>query len=172
MQSEDLTGPKNKRDPGGDKTRRDTLPARVIDENEDEKQRYKISFDQAREYLRVGKPSQAMAICEELLSTNPAHPLFIGLKLEVENLQWQQRVDYLKELRTQLEQIPDLEWQATILQEALTRNPNEPQLLEVSRNLKGRRDLVNYIVASAKKAEDREDYDAAIERWGMVKEFH
>lgn len=172
MQTDDLASPKSKTDSGVDKTWRDIFHARLIDETEDEKRQYRISFDQAREYLHLGKPSQAMAICEELLSTNPAHPLFLGLKLEVENQQWQQRVDYLKELRTQLEQIPDLEWQATILQQALARNPNDPQLLEISRNLKGRRDLVNYIVASARKAENREDYDSAIERWGIVKEFY
>src|SRR5581483_12515777 len=128
------------------------------DETDADKERYRVCFDQASEYLRLGKLSQAMIICDELLAANPAHPLFIALKLQIENNQWQHRIDYLKDLRNQIERIPDLEWQITVLQEALVRYPNEPQLVEVYKNVKNRRDLVNYVIASARRAEGHNDY--------------
>ena len=172
MQTDDLLDKTTSVDSPHDRAPRDTLHARFDEETDLEKERFKTCFLQAKEYLRLGNLPQAMTICDELLAANPAHPLFIGLKLQVENQQWQQRVDYLKNLRSQIEQISDLGRQVAILQEALARYPNESQLLEVYRNVKGRRDLVNYIVGNARKAEGWEDYGAALDRWLMVKEFH
>jgi serine/threonine protein kinase len=151
---------------------RDSIYQRLYEEVMHEHSRIHKAFQDARNYLDAGKLSQTYTICDQMLATNPGHPLFLALKLEAENREREMRLEYVQSVCARLSEVPDLERRVALMQEAATRYPGESQLMELLRNVKGSRDLVNSVIARARKAEECGEFREALDRWQVVKQFH
>ncbi len=151
---------------------RETLYKNFHDHVLQEQERIRQSHEECQEHLAAGKLSQALAICEQMLSTYPSQPLFSGTKLEIENRERQIRLDYVREVCQRVESVADLEMRVSILQETVSRYPAESQLQELLRNAKSKRDLIGTLVAYARKNEDRGEFSEALEKWYMIRHFH
>jgi serine/threonine protein kinase len=151
---------------------RDAIYEHYHDEILTEHNRVRRAFEDAKQKLEQGKFAQVMAVCDQMLAMNPGHPLFVGMKLHAEDRERQLRLECVQGVCATLAGVPDLERQVGILQDALNRFPGEPQLSEMLRNVKGRRDLIGTLVAGARKSEDSGEYNSALDSWESVREFH
>ena len=151
---------------------RDAVYLRLYDEVLQEHSRVAKASETAKEHLAGGQLPQALAICDEMLSQNPGHSLFQGIKLQIENRRRELRLDYLQNVRAQLRQIADLDRRVALLQDAVNAYPDEAELVDLLRHAKESRDLVNSLMAKARVAEGSGEYGEALDRWRIVKEVH
>lgn len=151
---------------------RDAIYVQYHEEILGEYARLRRAFEDAKYQLEQGKFAQVAAVCDEMLATNPGHPLFTGLKLQAEDRERQTRLECVEGVCAALANEPDLERQVGIVQDALNRFNGEPQLTEMLRNVKGRRGLIGALVASAREAEEAGEYITALDNWEAIREFH
>lgn len=156
----------------GPATDRDAVYLQFLREVKAEQERINSAFREVQTHVAAHKYSQALAVCDQMLVTNPGHPLFTAARLDIEHRDRQVRLDYIAEVCSQSEAIPDLEVRVGLLQEALAKYPTESQLQELLRNAKSKRDLINSAIAYARKTEQRGDYAEAVERWNLIRQFH
>jgi serine/threonine-protein kinase len=156
----------------GSPSERDAIYEQYHDEILADHTRTRRAFEEAKQQLERGKFAQVLAVCDQMLAMNPGHPLFIGMKLQAEDRERQMRLECVEGVCATLANVPDLERRIGILQDALNRFPGEPQLTEMLRNVKGRRDLVGALLASARKAEESGEYISALDNWEAIREFH
>jgi hypothetical protein len=128
--------------------------------------------EQIKKRLASGKASEAIMICDYMLAANPGHALFTALKLEAEDQKRESRLEYIRTTSAEVENVSDLDLRVTMLQEATKRYPSESQLDDLLRNATAKRDLLNAVLAEARKAESRGMYAEALERLFIVREFH
>ena len=151
---------------------RDTLYLQFLREVKTEQERINSAFREVQTHVTAHKYSQALAVCDQMLVTNPGHPLFTAARLDIENRDRQVRLDYIAEVCSRSEAIADLEARVGLLHEALAKYQTESQLQELLRNAKSKRDLINSAIAYARKTEQRGEYAEAVERWKLVRQFH
>ena len=137
-----------------------------------ETKQLRASFDEASENLRSGNFAHAVAICDRVLAENPTQPLFVGLKLDIENSERAQRLEYVRDVSSTVPLLPSLERQVTLLQEASQKFPQESQISDLLRSAKAKRDLIITLCQDAKKAEESAEFGTAVERWKAVRRFH
>src|SRR5262249_37491808 len=131
----------------------------------------KASLD-VRGLLSDARFAQAVTLCDQVLGTNPGHPLFEMLKMEAEGRERDARLEYVNKVRARAESTSDLESRVDLLREAVSRFPNEMQLAELLKGARLKRDLVHSLVGKARGAELLGRYTESLEHWGMVKECH
>ncbi len=151
---------------------RDPIYKNLYDNVFAEHRRIQQARDEVKGHLTSGKLSQAITVCDQALAANPGFPLFEAFRLEAENRDRDSRLEYVHKVCTGHENVPDLEMRVSLLQEAITRCPGESQLTELLRNAKSRRDLINSLIAKARRAESGGRYAESLERWYTIKECH
>jgi tetratricopeptide (TPR) repeat protein len=131
--------------------------------------------DAAREIkacLATGEISQAMLACNRMLSLHPDNKLFEGLRLEIENREREVRLEFIRRLTSEVENLPDLDARVNAIQQALHRYPGESQLLELLKNATARRDLLNALIAEARNQEMSETYSGALQQWYLIRDLY
>ena len=151
---------------------RDAIYIRFHEEVLQEQSRIQKAFEEAKQYLDSDKLSEAAKVCDNILVTNPRHPLFQALKLQAENRSRELRFEYVKGVCARLHDTDDLETRMLLVQEAVVKHPGESQLSELLRNIKGRRDLVLSLITEARKAEEAGEFMEALGRWQIIRDFH
>ena len=130
--------------------------------------------DAAREIkvcLASGEILQAALTCDRMLSLHPDNKLFEGLRLEVENRERQVRLEFVRRLTSELENVPDLDARINAIQKALNRYPEESQLSQLLRNATASRDFFNALIAEAHNLELSETYSGALRQWYLIREL-
>jgi tetratricopeptide (TPR) repeat protein len=132
----------------------------------------KNSYEEARGSLAADNFEAAMAICRQFLAKYPNHALFQALKFDVEERKRQKLSQVIAETDRRVEEEPDLDRRAGILDEALKLYPGESHFERAIRLVRDKRDLVNSIVAKARFFEERGQFNEALDQWQIVKSIH
>ena len=94
---------------------------------------------------------RTLEICASYMKRCPSDPLFQALKLEAEEHRRQEHSSFIAEVVAAAEAEPDLDRRVNILKEAADRYPEEDHFQQALRLTRERRDLVNSIVARARR---------------------
>jgi tetratricopeptide (TPR) repeat protein len=121
--------------------------------------------------LTADEPSQALTTCDRMLSLRPGNRLFEGLKLEIENKAHEVRLESMRRLSSDLENLPEPDARLEAIQRTLNRYPAEAELLQLMKNATARRDFFNALVAEARQDEISDKYAEALERWHLIREI-
>lgn len=127
---------------------------------------------EARKRLAERDFAGALAICREVLSAHPENALFQALKLDAEEQQKRELHARIAETDRRLEAEPDLDRRVKILEEAVAGYPSEPHFQDSLRILREKRDLVNSLVARARRQEERGQFDEALQQWETLRTIY
>lgn len=132
----------------------------------------KNSYEEAKRNLAADNFEAAMAVCRQYLAKYPNHALFQALKFDVEERQRQKLSHVIAETDRRVEEDPDLDRKAAILDEALKQYPGESHFERAVRLVRDKRDLVSSIVAKARFFEERGQFNDALDQWQILKSIH
>ncbi|MGD1090625.1 MAG: protein kinase [Bryobacteraceae bacterium] len=132
----------------------------------------KSAYDEARRYLSTNNFEGALAICKQNLGKYPNHALFQALMFDVVERERQNRSAVIAETDRRVENEPDLDRRAGILDEAMKLYPGEPHFERAMELVRSKRDLVNSIVAKARFFEERGQFTEALDQWQILKSIH
>ena len=122
--------------------------------------------------LATSDISKALVTCDRMLSLRPESRLFEGLKLEIENREREVRLEFIRQLSSDLEREPDLDARVTAIQQALKHYPAESHLIQLLKIATARRDLFNVLVSEARNDEISDKYDDALKCWSLLRELY
>jgi tetratricopeptide (TPR) repeat protein len=122
--------------------------------------------------LTEGEISKALVVCDRMLLSHPDNRLFEGLRLEVENREREVRLESVRRLSSEVENIPDLDARIDTIQQTLQRYPSESQLSQLLKNATARRDLFNVLITEARDEESADRYGESLRRWYLIRELH
>ncbi len=137
-----------------------------------EHHRIKNGYEEARKLLSTDNFEDALAICRQFLVKYPTHALFQSLQFDIEQKQRQKLSSLVAETDRRVEQEPDLDRRAAILEEALQQYPAEPHFEQALKLVKDKRDLVNSIVGKARFYEERGQLNEALDQWQILRSIH
>jgi tetratricopeptide (TPR) repeat protein len=122
--------------------------------------------------LTEGEISKALVVCDRMLLSHPDNRLFEGLRLDIENREREVRLEYVRRLSSEVENIPDLDARIDAIQQTLERYPSESQLSQLLKNATARRDLFNALITEARDEETADRYIESLKRWYLIRELH
>lgn len=122
--------------------------------------------------LTTSDTSKALVTCDRMLSLRPNARLFEGLRLAIENKEREDRLEFIRRLSSELDNIADLDARINLIQQALDRYPAESQLSELLRNAIARRDLFNALYTEARNEEVGERYAESLKQWHLLRELY
>jgi len=137
-----------------------------------EREAFRNGYAEARRCLEDKNFSKAMALCAEFLGKNPSDPMFLALKLEVDERERQERSAAVADVDRRVEIEADLDRKINILKEAVESYPNEPHFKEALRLVRGRRDLLDSIVNRAKQYEQNGQFNEALGQWDILRNIY
>lgn len=135
----------------------------------------KNAYDEARRQLNLGNLDGAMALCRQYLAKYPNHALFKPLKAEVEARQPPRSptaAQAIVETERKANDEPDLERRAAILENTLRLYPAEPHLQNALQAVRDLREVVDSMIASARKYEEEGHFADALDQWQILKSIH
>ena len=130
------------------------------------------AFDEAKKELEAKNYPNADHICATFLEKYPNHALFQALKFDIGERQRQDLSAYIAEVDRTAEAEPDLDRKAKLLEQALSRYPDEPHFERALKGTNAKRDLINGLVSQARNLEDRGQYSEAIDKWEMLRSIY
>ena len=133
------------------------------------------AYDDARQQLMAGNPDAAMAMCRQYLAKYPNNALFQSLQSDIESRQPPQApsvAQAIVETERRVEEEPDLDRRAAILEAALKQYPGEPHFASSLQAVRDLRDVVNSMVSKARFFEDTGQFDDALDQWHILKSIH
>ena len=130
------------------------------------------AFDEAKKELEAKNYASADHICATFLEKYPNHALFQALKFDIGERQRQDLSAYIAEVDRTAEAEPDLDRKAKLLEQALSRYPDEPHFERALKGTNAKRDLINGLVSQARNLEDRGQYSEAIDKWEMLRSIY
>ena len=80
------------------------------------------------------------------------------------------RLEFIRQLSSELETMPDLDDRIETIQQALNRYPTESQLSQLLRNAQATRDFFAGLVAEARQEEMHDRYPESLKRWYVIRD--
>jgi eukaryotic-like serine/threonine-protein kinase len=130
------------------------------------------AYAEGRKHLADRNFAKVLEICQKYLQKHPGDPLFQALKIESEEMQRQEQSAAVAETNRRVENEPDLDKKYSIVKEAVSRYPHEPQFKSSLKLLKERRDLINSIVGRARTYEERGQLNDAAGQWDILRNIY
>ncbi len=127
------------------------------------------AYAEARRALADGNFDRALQLAGEALKKYPDQPLFQALKLDVEDSKRQKRSAFIAEVDRTVEAEPDLDKRIDMLRSAAGKYPEEQHLERALELMCEKRDLVDTIVAKARRQEESAQYSEALGQWEILR---
>jgi hypothetical protein len=137
-----------------------------------EREAFRNGYAEARRCLEDKNFGKAMALCAEFLGKNPSDPMFLALKLEVDERERQERSAAVADVDRRVETEADLDRKINILKDAVESYPNEPHFKDALRLVRGRRDLLDSIVNRAKQYEQNGQFNESLGQWDILRNIY
>jgi len=137
-----------------------------------EREAFRNGYAEARRCLEDKNFGKAIALCAEFLGKNPSDPMFLALKLEVDERERQERSAAVADVDRRVETEADLDRKINILKEAVESYPNEPHFKDALRLVRGRRDLLDSIVNRAKQYEQNGQFNESLGQWDILRNIY
>lgn len=144
----------------------------LYDQIRSERDELHSRYTEARKLLDAQQFDSALAICKEVLNGRPGEPLFLSLKIEVEDRQRQDSSAKIAQIHSRAEAEADLERKFAVLKEAVQQFPNEQVFQHSLRLVKEKRDLVNSIVLRARHYESQGQFGDAVNQWEVLRNIY
>jgi len=133
----------------------------------------KKAYDDARQQLVAGNPDAALAMCRQYLAKYPNNALFQALQSDIEGGQRAPSMaQAIVETERRVEEEPDLDRRAAILESALKQYPGEPHFASSLQAVRDLREVVNSMVSKARFFEDTGQFSDALDQWHILKSIH
>ena len=129
------------------------------------------AYEEAKAKAAAGDLDAALADCNASLRKYPSHAQFQALRSEVEIRRRQNRSASAGETLKKAEAEPDLDRRVALLEEALKRFPEDPELKRSLQHAREKRDLVNALIAKARTLEEQSSFAEALDQWQIVDRF-
>ena len=127
------------------------------------------AYAEARRCLAEGNFNRAIEISEEALKKYPGQALFQALRFDIEERKRQKLSAYIVETDRNVSAEPDLDKRVDILRNALEQFPDEQHFERTLRLTREKRDLVNSIVAKARRLEEQAQFSEALGQWEILR---
>jgi tetratricopeptide (TPR) repeat protein len=135
----------------------------------------KKAYDDARQQLMAGNLDAAAAMCRQYLARYPNNALFQSLQSDIEARQRPAApsvAQAIVETERRVEEEPDLDRRAAILEAVLQQYPGEPHFASSLQAVRDLRDVVNSMVSKARFFEDTGQFSDALDQWHILKSIH
>src|SRR5215471_17859898 len=129
-------------------------------------------LDEAKKHLVAKDYTQADSICDSFLEKYANHALFQALKYDIGEHQRQDLSAYIAEIDREAEAESDLDRKAKLLEQALSRYPDEAHFERALKGVNAKRELINALVSQARNLEDRGQYSEALDKWEMLRSIY
>jgi serine/threonine-protein kinase len=127
------------------------------------------AYAEARRLLADGNFNRALEITEEALKKHPGQALFQALKFDIEDRKRQKLSAYIADVDRNVYAEPDLDKRVDILRGAAEQFPEEQYFERTLKLMREKRDLVNSIVAKARRQEEQGQYSEALGQWEILR---
>jgi tetratricopeptide (TPR) repeat protein len=137
----------------------------------------KKGYDDARQQFMAGNLDAAMELCRQYLAKYPTLAHFQALQSEIEArqrppAQAPSLAQAIVETERRVEEEPDLDRRAAILEAALKQYPGDPHFVSSLQAVRDLRDVVNSMVSKARFFEDTGQFSDALDQWHILKSIH
>ena len=119
------------------------------------------AYADARRSLDEGNFNHAIEVTEEALKKYPGQALFQALKFDIEDKKRQKLSAFIADVDRNVYAEPDLDKRVDILRGAAEQFPEEQYFDRTLKMMREKRDLVNSIVAKARRQEEQAQYSEA-----------
>ncbi|HWQ56477.1 MAG TPA: protein kinase [Bryobacteraceae bacterium] len=130
------------------------------------------AYAEARRQLDEGNFAKARALSEQYLNRYPGQALFQALQYDIEEQRRQKLSGYIVEVDRRVDAEPDLDKRAEILEEAVSRFPEEDHFQRSLRLLRDKHDLVHSIEAKARQWEENGQFSEALAQWEILRTIY
>jgi serine/threonine protein kinase len=130
------------------------------------------SYAEGKKALESGDFARAVEICNEGLRLRPGEPLFVALKIEVEEMRRQGHSAAIAQLQIDIEAERDLDRKLAIVNDAVKRFPDEAMFSQSQKFIKERRELVNSLLARAHHYESQHLFLEAKSQWDTIRKVY
>jgi serine/threonine protein kinase len=127
------------------------------------------AYAEARRMLAEGNFNRAAEIVEEALKKYPGQALFQALKFDIEDGKRRKLSAYIAEVDRQVYAEPDPDKRVDILRGAAEQFPDEQYFQRTLKVTREKRDLVNSIVAKARRQEELGQFSEALGQWEILR---
>jgi serine/threonine protein kinase len=127
------------------------------------------AYAEARRCLAEGNFNRAIEITDEALQKHPGQALFQALRFDIEERKRQKLSAYIAEIDHNVAAEPDLDKRVDILRNAAEQFPEEQHFERALRLVREKRDLVNSIVAKARRQEEQSQFTEALGQWEILR---
>lgn len=130
------------------------------------------SYQEAKKELENGNFATALGICDEVLQRSPSNALFQSLKFDIEDRQRQEVSAFVARMDREVDAEHDLNRKIQLLEEALTRYPEESHFQRSLHTIRSKRDLVESIVSKARAFEEKGQFAEALAQWEILRNIY
>lgn len=130
------------------------------------------ALSEGRRLLSTGAYAEARAIIASYLEKYQEHPSFKALLFDIDERERQDIYTEMARIAVAVDQEPDLDRRVGIVEEALTRFPNEKHLLDLRTRESQRRDLVKSVVERARSYAERDQIAEALAQWQTLRTIY
>ena len=127
------------------------------------------AYADARRMLAEGNFKRANEVTDEALKKYPGQALFQALKLSIEDKKRQRLSAFIAEVDRNVYAEPDLDKRVDILRGAAEQFPEERYFERTLKLVREKRELVNSIVAKARRQEEQAQYSETLGQWEILR---